>query len=212
MFELILLFCGTVFGVLAVYYLSVYFIVFVVVGLFLFLNYESNAIWLRVHVRGLTRRILFQTSQSFFRMWIDSSLISIMNTCEKLRSTSNRSRINAATAYAEGSHLTLTNTSQGNCASTHYSGLYGENLEYKRRNSITADLSTDSMHSSTRSRNRSQRSLHQAGDLSFSPKGSPWGNSVSPKLRSHGSGVKTVQTVAGPLLASTRFNFNKNTR
>jgi hypothetical protein len=35
---------------------------------------------------------------------------------------------------------------------------------------------------------------------------------VSPKLRSHGAGVKTAQTVAGPLLASTRFSINNNIR
>jgi hypothetical protein len=216
MFELTVLFCCVVFGMLSVYYLSVYVIVPVVIGLILFLYYGRNANWVRVHVR-LTRPIPFQTFLSSFLVWVGSSLISVMNTCEKLRSTSHRSRTNATSTYAEGTHLTLMKTSQGNYTSTYYSGLCGENLEYKRRNSFTADLSTDSAHNSMRSHNRSQQLLHKAlsgcsGDLSFSPKGSPWGNSVSPKLRSHGSGVKTIQTVAGPLLASTRFNINKNTR
>lgn len=42
----------------------------------------------------------------------------------------------------------------------------------------------------------------------FSPKGSPWGMSISPKMRPRPAGVKTVQTVAGPLLASTRYNID----
>lgn len=42
----------------------------------------------------------------------------------------------------------------------------------------------------------------------FSPEGSPWGTSISPKMRSKAAGVKTVQTVAGPLLASTRYNID----
>ncbi|XP_021920770.1 nuclear pore complex protein Nup214 isoform X2 [Zootermopsis nevadensis] len=82
---------------------------------------------------------------------------------------------------------------------------------------FAAYSSSDLMHSNARSNSRSQQLLHQtpsrySGDVSFSPKGSPWGKSVSPKLRTHGAGIKTVQTVAGPLLASTRFNINKNLR
>lgn len=42
----------------------------------------------------------------------------------------------------------------------------------------------------------------------FSPDGSPWGTSISPKMRSRPPGIKTVQTVAGPLLASTRYNID----
>lgn len=42
----------------------------------------------------------------------------------------------------------------------------------------------------------------------FSPEGSPWGMSISPKMRPRPAGVKTVQTVAGPLLASTRYNID----
>lgn len=42
----------------------------------------------------------------------------------------------------------------------------------------------------------------------FSPEGSPWGTSISPKMRPRPAGVKTVQTVAGPLLASTRYNID----
>ncbi|PNF32565.1 hypothetical protein B7P43_G00344 [Cryptotermes secundus] len=217
MFALTVLFCCMLFGMLAVHYLPVYIIVAFVVGLFLFLFYKSYAKWVRVHERGRNGPTPFETILSSFRVWIGSSAISVMNTCEKLRSTSHRSRTNTAPPYAEGSHLTLMKTSQENHTSTYYSGLCGENLEYKPRNSFTDDLSTDSPHSSMRSHNRSQRPLHQAlsgcsGDLSFSPKSSPWGNSVSPKLRSHGSGVKTIQTVGGPLLASTRFNFNKEAR
>ncbi|XP_063988104.1 nuclear pore complex protein DDB_G0274915-like isoform X2 [Diachasmimorpha longicaudata] len=41
--------------------------------------------------------------------------------------------------------------------------------------------------------------------------GSPWGTSISPKIRSRAAGVKTVQTVAGPLLASTRYNIDTKT-
>jgi hypothetical protein len=217
MIELAVLSCFIVCGMLTVYYISVYVIVSVVIALFLFICYESKANWVRVRVRGLTRGTQFKTFLNFFRVWIDSALISVMNTCQKLRSTSHRSKTNAASAYAEGSNLTLIETSQGNYTSTYYPGLCGENLEYKRRNSYTAYSSTDSTPSSIRFYDRGQRPLHHtpsrcSGDLSFSPKGSPWGQSVSPKLRSHGSGVKTVQTVAGPLLASTRFNINNNTR
>lgn len=42
----------------------------------------------------------------------------------------------------------------------------------------------------------------------FSPEGSPWGVSISPAMRPRPAGVKTVQTVAGPLLASTRYNID----
>jgi hypothetical protein len=56
------------------------------------------------------------------------------------------------------------------------------------------------------------RTPSRSDDPSLFSGGSPWGKSVSPKLRSHGSGVKTVQTVAGPLLASTRFNISNNIR
>lgn len=42
----------------------------------------------------------------------------------------------------------------------------------------------------------------------FSPEGSPWGVSISPTMRPRPAGVKTVQTVAGPLLASTRYNID----
>lgn len=42
----------------------------------------------------------------------------------------------------------------------------------------------------------------------FSPDGSPWGTSISPKMRVRPTGTKTVQTVAGPLLASTRYNID----
>lgn len=42
----------------------------------------------------------------------------------------------------------------------------------------------------------------------FSPDGSPWGTSISPKMRPRPAGMKTVQTVAGPLLASTRYNID----
>ncbi|XP_046479364.1 uncharacterized protein [Neodiprion pinetum] len=45
----------------------------------------------------------------------------------------------------------------------------------------------------------------------FSPEGSPWGTSISPKMRSKAAGIKTVQTVAGPLLASTRYNIDPKT-
>ncbi|KAI4500819.1 hypothetical protein M0802_004030 [Mischocyttarus mexicanus] len=48
-------------------------------------------------------------------------------------------------------------------------------------------------------------------NTSFSPDGSPWGTSISPKIRSKAGGVKTVQTVAGPLLASTRYNIDPKT-
>jgi hypothetical protein len=201
-------------GIVSIYYISLYVIVSIVIALCLFLYFNSNANWLRVHVRGLIRPTQFETS---FRVWLDFSLLSVMNTCEKLRSSSHRSRTNVTYPYAIGSNLTLAKTSQGNNTSTYYSGLCGEDLEHKPRNSFTANLSTDSTYSSTRSHNGCQRPFHQSlsrcsGDLSFSPKGSPWGHSVSPKLRSHSSGVKTIPTVAGPLLASTRFNINKNTR
>jgi hypothetical protein len=199
--------CGTV----ALYSLSLFCIISVVIALSLFIYYKRNVNWLRVHVRGLIGPTLFETS---FRVWLDFSLLSVKNTCEKLRSSSHRSRTNAASPYAIGSNLTFAKTYQGNNTSTYYSG---ENLESNRRSSLATDFSTDLTYSSSRSRNSDQRPLHQApsrcsGNLSFSPKGSPWGHSVSPKLRSHSSGVKTVPTVAGPLLASTRFNINKNTR
>ncbi|XP_043277811.1 nuclear pore complex protein DDB_G0274915-like [Venturia canescens] len=42
----------------------------------------------------------------------------------------------------------------------------------------------------------------------YSPKGSPWGMSISPKMRLRATGIKTVQTIAGPLLASTRYNID----
>lgn len=49
---------------------------------------------------------------------------------------------------------------------------------------------------------------HGENVTQFSPEGSPWGMSISPKMRPRPAGVKTVQTVAGPLLASTRYNID----
>ena len=37
---------------------------------------------------------------------------------------------------------------------------------------------------------------------------SPWSSNNSPRMRPKASGIKTVQTVAGPLLASTRYNID----
>lgn len=51
-------------------------------------------------------------------------------------------------------------------------------------------------------------SLSRGEDTMYSPQGSPWGTSISPKMRPRAAGVKTVQTVAGPLLASTRYNID----
>ncbi|XP_015181160.1 PREDICTED: uncharacterized threonine-rich GPI-anchored glycoprotein PJ4664.02-like [Polistes dominula] len=48
-------------------------------------------------------------------------------------------------------------------------------------------------------------------NTTFTPEGSPWGTSISPKMRSKAAGIKTVQTVAGPLLASTRYNIDPKT-
>ncbi|XP_034939450.1 serine-rich adhesin for platelets-like [Chelonus insularis] len=42
----------------------------------------------------------------------------------------------------------------------------------------------------------------------YSPEGSPWGTSISPKMKSNNQEVNIVQTVAGPLLSSTRFNID----
>ena len=50
--------------------------------------------------------------------------------------------------------------------------------------------------------------LSRGEETMFSPEGSPWGTSISPKMRAKAAGVKTVQTVAGPLLASTRYNID----
>lgn len=50
--------------------------------------------------------------------------------------------------------------------------------------------------------------LSRSEETFFSPEGSPWGTSISPKMRAKAAGVKTVQTVAGPLLASTRYNID----
>ncbi|XP_011307036.1 nuclear pore complex protein DDB_G0274915 homolog [Fopius arisanus] len=41
--------------------------------------------------------------------------------------------------------------------------------------------------------------------------GNTWGTSISPKIRPKAAGVKAVQTVAGPLLASTRYNIDCKT-
>ncbi|XP_011497188.1 PREDICTED: putative GPI-anchored protein PB15E9.01c [Ceratosolen solmsi marchali] len=49
--------------------------------------------------------------------------------------------------------------------------------------------------------------LPRSEETLYSPKGSPWGNSISPKMRDRNV-IKTVQTVAGPLLASTRYNID----
>lgn len=198
-------------GMLAIYYMSVYVVVSVVIVLLLFLYYRSKVNWWRINVRGLTRLTPFQKFLIFFRTWTDCALISIMKSTHNLRPASQRGTINGAPAYSQGRHLTMMETPEGK----NHSGLDGENFEYNRRNSFSANSSSDSVDKITRSYNRGQRVSHQtpsrySGHASFSPKGLPWGKSVSPKLRSHGAGVKTVQTVAGPLLASTRFNINKN--
>lgn len=56
--------------------------------------------------------------------------------------------------------------------------------------------------------NAQSHTLSRARDTVFSPEGSPWGTSISPKMRAKAGGVKTVQTIAGPLLASTRCNID----
>ena len=50
--------------------------------------------------------------------------------------------------------------------------------------------------------------LSRGEESNYSHEGSPWGTSISPKMRARAGGVKTVQTVAGPLLASTRYNID----
>lgn len=205
-------FCCILCGILAIYYMSVYVTVSIVIAFLLFLYYISKANWSRVNVRRLTLSTLFRKFLVSFRTWTDSSLISIMKSSQQIRSDVHRSRANGVSAYAAASKLTVMETPRRSYI--HYR-LDRENFEDSRRNSFSAYSSSDSMHSNTRSNNRGHQLLHQtssrySGDLSFSPKGSPWGKSVSPRLRSHGSGVKTVQTVAGPLLASTRFNISKN--
>jgi hypothetical protein len=50
--------------------------------------------------------------------------------------------------------------------------------------------------------------LPRSEETRYSPKGSPWGNSISPKIRDRNVVTKTVQTVAGPLLTSTRYNID----
>nr|QGW50407.1 sensory neuron membrane protein s1 [Chouioia cunea] len=51
-------------------------------------------------------------------------------------------------------------------------------------------------------------SQQRSEEALFGPKGSPWGPGNSPKIRERPVGVKTVQNVAGPLLASTRYNID----
>lgn len=204
-------------GMLAVYYISVYVIVSVIVLLPLVFYLESKVNRSKIHVRGITSPTAFQKLVICFRLWSHSALMWVIKTCQQLRPASQRSGTSEVSAYAEESNLTLMETPQGNDTSRHDSGLYGENLEYSRRNSFSPYSSCDSVGSSTRFYSRSQRSLHRTpsrsyGDAGFLSKDSPWGKSVSPKLRSHGAGVKTVQTVAGPLLASTRFNISNNIR
>ncbi|KAJ9592599.1 hypothetical protein L9F63_015737 [Diploptera punctata] len=114
------------------------------------------------------------------------------------------------------------NTSQRGYSNTsNHTSLDRDNVECNERRRTLSPFSirsSDSLLGGNRSLSRNERS-HYSGsknhsrvssDIDFSPKGSPWGTSVSPKLRSHGGGVKTVQTVAGPLLASTRHNININ--
>lgn len=204
-------------GMLAVYYISVYVIVSVIVALPLVLYLESKANRSKIHVRGITSPTTFQKLLIYFRLWSHSALIWVKKTCQLLRPASQRSGTSEMSVYAEESNLTLMETPQGNDTSRHDSGLYGGNFEYRRRSNFSPDTSCDSVHSSTRFYSRSQRSLHRTpsrsyGDTGFLSKDSLWGKSVSPKLRSHATGVKTVQTVAGPLLASTRFNISNNIR
>lgn len=60
------------------------------------------------------------------------------------------------------------------------------------------------------SKRMSQTYVSSCGEniTQFSPEGSPWGVSISPTMRPRPAGIKTVQTVAGPLLASTRYNID----
>ncbi|XP_031787511.1 nuclear pore complex protein DDB_G0274915 isoform X1 [Nasonia vitripennis] len=52
--------------------------------------------------------------------------------------------------------------------------------------------------------------LPRPDETHYSPKGSPWGNNISPKMKDRTT-VKTVQTVAGPLLTSSRYNIDPKT-
>ncbi|KAK2583339.1 hypothetical protein KPH14_009338 [Odynerus spinipes] len=83
-------------------------------------------------------------------------------------------------------------------------GLYNTDARYNKTN-WSSPKKTSPMFAQNHTLMRGENSTL------FSPNGSPWGTSISPKMRSKAGGVKTVQTVAGPLLASTRYNIDPKT-
>ncbi|XP_069700414.1 uncharacterized protein [Periplaneta americana] len=208
--------CYILCGMLAVCYLPVYVIGSVVVVFFLLLYYDTKFNVSRFHLLDLARRNPLRRILVSFRVTITSVLISVMKTCDQLRSVSQSISTNGVAVCAEENASSLVKSPQGNYTSSHYSGVEEDSFKYSNRSSFNvysvSSKSNDSIpvNRSQRLQNQTNRYSRVSEDLSFSPKGSPWGKSVSPKLRSHGSGVKTVQTVAGPLLASTRFNINLN--
>ncbi|XP_072758217.1 uncharacterized protein [Anoplolepis gracilipes] len=71
------------------------------------------------------------------------------------------------------------------------------------------DVDPDSRRMSSKRVNPQTHTLSYGENMTqFSPEGSPWGVSISPAMRPRPAGIKTVQTVAGPLLASTRYNID----
>ncbi|XP_015108873.1 nuclear pore complex protein Nup214 [Diachasma alloeum] len=81
-------------------------------------------------------------------------------------------------------------------------------IPWKRRDAKNGDVCGDSI-VGHRHVKKSSSDLGCGGNRE--EEGSPWGTSISPKIRPRAAGVKTVQTVAGPLLASTRYNIDTKT-
>lgn len=76
------------------------------------------------------------------------------------------------------------------------------------RNGDVGQLPTRGI-TSKRNANAQSHTLSRGENIrQFTMDGSPWGTSISPKMRPRPAGVKTVQTIAGPLLASTRYNID----
>ncbi|PSN41873.1 hypothetical protein C0J52_10238 [Blattella germanica] len=209
--------CG-ICGVLVIYYMSVYVVVSVVIVLLLVYAYYESLGNSRIHVHGLARPSPLRKLLINLRLQTNTALVSAMKTFRQLNPVPNNT--NGVCAYQRRESASGTDNSSLNY--TTYNSFTDldkmENTDRKSEFSPFSMVSNGSLLSGHLSSNRNKRPQYNtprrhtnaSTNLSFSPTGSPWGTSVSPKLRSHGSGVKTVQTVAGPLLASTRYNINLN--
>ena len=215
--EKLVLTCCVVCGMTAVYYLPLYVLVCFIVAVLVYLYYENQVNFSSAHVRVDTRSHPLRKLLLYLRLQIESNYTAIMKNYRQFKQVSNRSNTNGMGGMyiCQENNSSVTDTSQRGYTNigNHYTSVVRDSVDCseQRRSLSPYNLkSNDSFSRMEHSRYLSPKRNPRLLNDSVSPQGSPWGTTVSPKLRSPGVGTKTVQTVAGPLLASTRYNININ--